>query len=71
MHAILYGVNRDQLMAKHKANHMHFVYADNAEMARKLFVRKVAFCMELGIQVNICGNFEDELENHQPARYRK
>ncbi len=30
MHAVLYGVTRDQFMAKHKANHIQVVYAPDA-----------------------------------------
>jgi hypothetical protein len=27
MHAVLHGISRDQLMARHKANHINVVYA--------------------------------------------
>ncbi|HEY3544908.1 MAG TPA: hypothetical protein VGK17_02310, partial [Propionicimonas sp.] len=40
MNAILHGVNRDQLMARHKANHMNVVYAPDAETADKALVAK-------------------------------
>ena len=33
MHAVTYGVTRDQMMARHKANHLNVVYAENAEAA--------------------------------------
>ena len=33
MHAVTYGVSRDQMMARHKANHMQVVYANSAEDA--------------------------------------
>ncbi len=42
MHAVLYGVDRDQLMARHKANHIHVVYAPDAATARRALVRKAA-----------------------------
>jgi hypothetical protein len=31
MHAVLYGVTRDQLMGKHKANHIQVAYAPGRE----------------------------------------
>ena len=31
MHAVLYGVSRDQFMAKHQANHIQVAYAPDAE----------------------------------------
>lgn len=55
MHAVLDGVSRDQLMAKHQANHIHVVYADNAAEACRI---KAAALHELGINVNICGQLE-------------
>ena len=30
MHGVTYGVSRDQMMAKHKANHIQVVYANDA-----------------------------------------
>ena len=33
MHAVTYGVSRDQLMAKHKANHIQVAYARSARSA--------------------------------------
>jgi hypothetical protein len=35
MSAILHGVNRDQLMAQHKANHIQVVYAPDSIAADK------------------------------------
>jgi len=52
MHALLDGVNRDQLMAKHQANHIQVVYADDAARACHI---KAAALKELGIDVNFCG----------------
>ena len=31
MHAVLYGVTRDQLMARHKSNHVQVAYAPDAD----------------------------------------
>jgi L-fucose isomerase-like protein len=55
MHAKLEGVTRNQLMAKHKANHIHVVYADNREKAMEACQIKAAVLHELGISVSFCG----------------
>jgi hypothetical protein len=56
MHAVLHGVGRDQLMARHKANHVNVVYAPDAATADKALVAKAAFFAELGIAVHLCGD---------------
>ncbi|WP_353126153.1 fucose isomerase [Parapedobacter pyrenivorans] len=56
MHAILHGVDRDQLMARHQANHIHVVYATDDEAAHKACRIKAAALDELGINVHFCGN---------------
>ena len=33
MHAVTYGVSRDQMMARHKANHIQVAYANSADEA--------------------------------------
>ncbi|MBI5772935.1 MAG: fucose isomerase [Verrucomicrobia bacterium] len=55
MHAVTYGVSRDQLMAKHKANHIQVAYAKDANAADECFFAKAAFARALGIRVNVCG----------------
>jgi L-fucose isomerase-like protein len=55
MHAVTYGVSRDQLMAKHKANHIQVAYANDAKAADDCLFTKAAFARELGIKVNVCG----------------
>jgi hypothetical protein len=55
MHAVTYGVSRDQLMAKHKANHIQVAYARDATSADDCFFAKAAFARALGIRVNVCG----------------
>jgi len=55
MHAVTYGVSRDQLMAKHQANHIQVAYADNAKAADECLFAKAAFADALGIKVNVCG----------------
>ena len=55
MHAVLYGVSRDQMMAKHKANHIQVAYAPDASGANRALAAKAAMFRELGIPVNVCG----------------
>jgi L-fucose isomerase-like protein len=55
-HAVLHGVSRDQLMARHKANHVQVVYAPDAETADKALVAKAALFARLGVQVHLAGD---------------
>ena len=55
MSAVLHGVSRDQLMARHKANHIQVVYAPLAEIADKALAVKAAMFAEMGIAVHLCG----------------
>ncbi len=55
MHLVTYGVSRDQLMAKHQANHIQVAYAETAAAADECLFAKAAFARALGIQVNVCG----------------
>ncbi len=55
MHAVLYGVTRDQMMARHKANHIQVAYAPDAAAANRALAVKAAMLREMGIDVNICG----------------
>jgi hypothetical protein len=57
MHAVLQGVTRDQMMARHKANHIQVVYAPDKEGARYALFAKAAAMKELGLEVSICGKF--------------
>jgi hypothetical protein len=56
MHAVLHGVTRDQMMARHKANHIQVSYAGNAHTADECMFTKAAFAHSLGIKVNFCGS---------------
>jgi hypothetical protein len=60
MHAVTYGVTRDQFMAKHQANHIHVAYAKDKKGADECLVAKAAFARALGIRVNVCGNRDRE-----------
>ena len=55
MHAVTYGVSRDQMMARHKTNHIQVAYADSAANADKAMLAKAAMADALGLQVSICG----------------
>ena len=55
MNAVLYGVSRNQLMGRHKANHIQVVYAPSAEEADRLVRIKAAMFAELGLDVHLCG----------------
>jgi hypothetical protein len=55
MSAVLHGVTRDQLMARHKANHIQVAYAPSAEVADQAFAAKAAMLNEMGISVHLCG----------------
>jgi hypothetical protein len=56
MHAVLHGVGRDQLMAKHKANHVQVAYAPDADAADRAATAKAAMFDALGLTVNLCGD---------------
>lgn len=58
--AILHGVTRDQLMARHKANHIQVVYAPDATAADQALAVKAAMFHEMGILVHLCGDVKIE-----------
>jgi len=55
MHAVLQGISRDQMMARHKSNHIQVVYAPDKVAAKQGLYAKAAAMMELGLDVSICG----------------
>ncbi len=55
MHGVTYGVSRDQMMARHKANHIQVVYAGSAERADKAMYARASMAEALGITVSFCG----------------
>ena len=65
MHAVLYGISRDQFMAQHKANHVQVAYAPDGEQALQALAGKAAMARALGITVNLCGELDDSLERHR------
>ena len=55
MHAVLYGVSRDEFMAKHKANHIQVVYANSPKEADAALLAKAAMADAMGMKVALCG----------------
>ena len=56
MHAVLHGVTRDQMMARHKSNHIQVAYAPSAAMADKALAAKAVMFAGMGLAVHVCGN---------------
>jgi len=59
MHAVTYGVTRDQMMARHKSNHIQVAYANSAEDADKALLAKANFAHVLGLEIALCGTRKD------------
>jgi len=55
MNLVLHGITRDQMMARHKANHAQVAYGDSVESALKAMHVKAAMFQEMGMKVHICG----------------
>lgn len=55
MNAVLYGVSRDQMMARHRANHIQVAYAPDVDTANRALQAKIAMMQTLGVQVHLCG----------------
>ena len=56
MHASLHGVTRDQMMARHKANHIQVAYADSPAGADEAMAAKAMLAAALGLEVSLCGS---------------
>jgi L-fucose isomerase-like protein len=55
MHAVTYGVSRDEMMARHKSNHIQVAYVPDEKAARKAAAAKAAAFNALGIETYVCG----------------
>ena len=55
MHAVTYGITRDQMMARHKSNHIQVVYANSAQEADEALWAKAAMAEAMGLKVALCG----------------
>lgn len=59
MHAVTYGVSRDQMMARHPSNHIQVAYANTAREADLALYAKATLAAELGLEVSLCGTKAD------------
>ncbi|MGD0298057.1 MAG: fucose isomerase [Bryobacteraceae bacterium] len=55
MHAVTYGITRDQMMGRHKSNHIQVAYAPDASSANRALAVKASAFQNLGLDVSICG----------------
>jgi hypothetical protein len=55
VHTVLHGVSQNQMMARHRANHVNIAYAPSSEIADRALATKAAMLAELGIAVHLCG----------------
>ena len=55
MHAVTYGVSRDQMMARHQANHINVAYAKSAKEADNCLYVKAELAKKMGMEVALCG----------------
>ena len=58
MHAVLNGITRDQMMARHKSNHIQVVYAPDEKCAHRACRIKAAMLAEMGLTVHFCGDVD-------------
>ena len=58
MHAVLDGITRDQMMSRHKANHVQVVYVPNEKQAHRAMRIKAVTLATLGLEVHLCGNVD-------------
>jgi len=56
MSAQLHGITRDQMMSRHKANHIQVAYAPSSTVADEALRLKANVFHRLGVIVHICGN---------------
>ena len=56
MHTVFYGIDRNQMMARHKSNHIQVVYANSASDADSSLLAKAAMAEAMGMDVAICGS---------------
>jgi hypothetical protein len=55
VHVVLHGVSQNQMMARHRANHINVAYAPTSEVADKALATKAAMLAEMGLTVHLCG----------------
>jgi L-fucose isomerase-like protein len=55
MSVVLHGVSRDQMMARHKANHIQVAYANDETSADDAMIAKAGCFHSMGMDVSLCG----------------
>ena len=60
MHAVFYGITRDQMMARHQANHIQVAYTKSATEADKAMLAKAAMAEAMGMNVSVCGTRKND-----------
>lgn len=58
-HAILHGITREQMLARHLSSHLQVVYADSPRDADRALLARTALWDVLGAEVSICGTRGD------------
>jgi hypothetical protein len=58
MHAVTPGITRDQMMARHKSNHIQVAYAPDADGAKLALAAKAVAFRDMGLDVYVCGSVE-------------
>ena len=56
VHLVTHGVDRDAMMARHKANHIQIAYASDAAAADHALACKAAALNAMGIAVHLSGD---------------
>ncbi|MFO0918429.1 MAG: hypothetical protein U0872_08960 [Planctomycetaceae bacterium] len=54
--AVMNGVTRDQMMARHQSNHIQVVYVPDEQQLDRAARIKAAALSELGLEVHLCGD---------------
>jgi hypothetical protein len=67
MHAVTPGVSRDQMMGRHKANHIQVAYAPGPAAASRALAAKAACFRHLGVEVSLCGNLNFRASSASPG----
>ena len=66
VNTILHGVDRDQLMARHRANHISLAYAPDPSSADHALTVKAAMFHAMKFKVHLCGA---TCQTKQPASH--
>jgi hypothetical protein len=64
MHAVTYGVSRDQMMARHKANHIQSPMPIQPTRRIRRCWPRPAMAEAMGMEVSLCGTAGSQLGTH-------